>query len=269
MAFDIKTFCYITDAFEKKGKFEADYRHGGLNIFYAAKGSCSVVSHGKILEMVQGDIICCDGTANLKCEAKTDDVYGINIVGTVAEKYGREIETAFVTNSLFSPFLPQQIMQVVKAYKSLSEIYLANTGFEIINALSHGDKTAVIANTLIIEAVQLIKERYCQPFGVEDLAQRLKISKSHLVREFFKYTGTTPGKYLTTVRIDAVKYLLATTSLSLNEIAARTGFSGDNYLCKSFKRATGETPVAYKQRVISSQYLPHQMTLQVDPEIYL
>lgn len=47
MAFDIKTFCYITDAFEKKGKFEADYRHGGLNIFYAAKGSCSVVSHGK------------------------------------------------------------------------------------------------------------------------------------------------------------------------------------------------------------------------------
>ena len=104
---------------------------------------------------------------------------------------------------------------------------------------------------------------------MEDLAQRLKISKSHLVREFFKYTGTTPGKYLTTVRIDAVKYLLATTSLSLNEIAARTGFSGDNYLCKSFKRATGETPVAYKQRVISSQYLPNQMTLQVDPEIYL
>ena len=112
MAFDIKTFCYITDAFEKKGKFEADYRHGGLNIFYAAKGSCSVVSHGKILEMVQGDIICCDGTANLKCEAKTDDVYGINIVGTVAEKYGREIETAFVTNSLFSPFCHSRLCRL-------------------------------------------------------------------------------------------------------------------------------------------------------------
>ena len=96
----------------------------------------------------------------------------------------------------------------------------------------------------------------------------LKISKSHLVREFFKHTGTTPGKYLTSVRIDAVKQLLTQTSLPLNTIALQTGFSGDNYLCKAFKKVTGETPMAYKSRVISSQYLPNQLTLTVDPDVY-
>jgi len=48
----------------------------------------------------------------------------------------------------------------------------------------------------------------------------------------------------------------------------RTGFSGDNYLCKAFKKATGETPVAYRTKILNSQYLPNQMSLKIDPELY-
>lgn len=267
MSFDIKKYCHITGVVNHKGKEVLKCSDEGLNIFLAAKGSFTAQGGNIVLTAKKDEIICCDG----KVEIHPDDnceIQGFTIVGIIREKFSKEIDTAFITSGIFAPFLPQQITQIVRNFDSLSETYISNISFEIINTLSHGEKTAVIASQVIIDAVRLIKENYANVYGVEELARTLKISKSHLVREFYKHTGTTPGKYLTSVRIDAVKQLLTQTSLPLSVIALQTGFSGDNYLCKAFKKVTGETPMAYKQRVISSQYLPNQLTLQVNPDVY-
>lgn len=267
MSFDIKKYCHIGDIIHQKGNGEIKVDYSGITLFLVVKGTCNADSHGTILNVKKEEIICSEGRITIH---PSDDceIMGFNISGIIREKYSKEVGTAFITSGIFAPFLPQQIAQVVRNFDNLSEIYISNISFEIINTLSHGDKKAVIASQVIIDAVRLIKENYANVYGVEELAATLKISKSHLVREFFKHTGTTPGKYLTSVRIDAVKQLLTQTSLPLNTIALQTGFSGDNYLCKAFKKVTGETPMAYKARVISSQYLPNQLTLQVDPDVY-
>lgn len=267
MNFDIKKYCHISNVVHEKGDTQIEYDHKGINLFLVLKGNCKVLSHDTELEVKMEEIICCEGHITI-IPSPDCEIMGFNIDGIIAEKYSKEVETAFITSGIFSPFLPQQIVQVVENINSLSEIYISNISFEIINTLSHGDKKAVIASQIIVDAIRLIKENYANTYGVEELAQELKISKSHLVREFDKHTGTTPGKYLTSVRIDAVKQLLTQTSLPLDAIAHQTGFSGDNYLCKAFKKATGETPMAYKTRIISSQYLPNQLTLQIEPDIY-
>ncbi len=267
MSFDISKYCHIGNVVHHTGKEELRYESNGLNLFLVAKGSCTADSHGTVLNVKKEEIICCEGRISIRPDSDCE-IYGFNICGIIGEKYSKEVGTAFITSSIFAPFLPQQIVQVVQNFSNLSDIYISNISFEIINTLSHGDKKAVIASQVIVDAVRLIKENYSNVYGVEELAATLNISKSHLVREFFKHTGTTPGKYLTNVRIDAVKQLLTQTSLPLNTIALQTGFSGDNYLCKAFKKVTGETPMAYKARVISSQYLPNQLTLQVDPDVY-
>ena len=267
MSFDIKKYCHIDNVIHQKGNQEIVYSNSGISLFLIAQGSCVAKSGTTVLDVKKEEIICSTGEIVLQPQQNCE-IMGFTISGIIAEKYAKEIGTAFITGGIFAPFLPQQIIQVVQNFDSLSEIYISNISFEILNTLSHGDKKAVIASQVIIDAVRLIKENYANVYGVEELAQTLQISKSHLVREFFKHTGTTPGKYLTSVRIDAVKLLLTQTSLPLNTIARQTGFSGDNYLCKAFKKVTGETPMAYKQRVISSQYLPNQLTLQVDPDVY-
>jgi AraC-like DNA-binding protein len=195
-------------------------------------------------------------------------VIGMNIDGSIAQRFCKEYTGAFVTSGVFAPFLPQQIMQIVANYETLSENYLCNVAFEIINTLNSTDKKSVVASKIVAQAVSLIKQNYSRNYGVEELAEDLEVSKSHLVREFYKYTGITPGKYLSNVRIEAVKQVLVDSNLSLNAIALRTGFSGDNYLCKAFKKATGETPVSYRTKILNSQYLPNQISLKVDPELY-
>ncbi len=268
MGFDIKKYCFIDRTFDVKGTDSFSLKFDGVCLFLLLGGRCSAENEGAVLEMEPDSILCCQGRISLRLKNNAR-VVGFNIKGIIADKYAREVGGAFVTGGIFAPFLPRQVQQIVESFHNLSDSYIANISFEILNTLSSGDRKAVIANQIIVEALRLIKENYHTAYGVEELAQQLNISKSHLVREFFKYTGTTPGKYLTAVRIDAVKHLLTQTSLPLNTIAARTGFSGDNYLCKAFKKATGETPMAYKNRVISSQYLPNQLTLQVEPDVYV
>ena len=69
--------------------------------------------------------------------------------------------------------------------------------------------------------------------GAQRAAGRLK---SHLVRTFTAAMGVPPGKYLTTVRIEAAQRLLLHREYTLDVVASLCGFSGANYLCRVFKK---------------------------------
>ena len=78
-------------------------------------------------------------------------------------------------------------------------------------------------------------------------AERLGVSKSHLVRTFTAAVGVPPGRYLTTVRIEAAMRLLLHREYTLDVVASLCGFSGANYLCRVFKRETGLSPAAWRE----------------------
>ncbi|MDL2219137.1 AraC family transcriptional regulator [Ruminococcaceae bacterium OttesenSCG-928-O06] len=100
---------------------------------------------------------------------------------------------------------------------------------------------------LVAAAVGHIQQHYAEVYGVEELAAALGVSKSHLIRSFTAATGTSPGKYLTTVRVENAKRLLAGPPLPLQAVASLCGFSGANYLCRVFKQQTGTTPAAWRR----------------------
>ena len=91
-----------------------------------------------------------------------------------------------------------------------------------------------------------LRQNYAGLYGVEELSAQLGVSKSHLVRVFSAEMGVGPGQYLTGVRLDAAKALLARRDYPLEVVATLCGFSGANYLCKVFKKHTGQTPAAFR-----------------------
>lgn len=116
--------------------------------------------------------------------------------------------------------------------------------------------------TLIQHAIAIIQEDFAHLYGIEDLAQRLEVSPSHLIRKFSACMGISPGQYLTQVRIHFAKRLLRSDSISLEMVAACTGFSNASYFGKVFRRVTGMSPSAY---IRTAPPLP----LSDLPELYL
>ena len=120
---------------------------------------------------------------------------------------------------------------------------------------------------MISDAIAEINESYTELYGVSELADSLQINKSYLIRRFKKEVGLTPGRYLMTIRIGKAKKLLTRPQYQLEVIAALCGFSGANYFCKAFKKETGETPTAFRNRTAppAELYIPDSE----NNEIYL
>ncbi len=121
------------------------------------------------------------------------------------------------------------------------------TPCHLLCALVHGDEESRRLSPLVARAVEAIRDNYMALYGVEELSAQLGVSKCHLVRVFSSEMGMPPGRFLTSVRIEAAKLLLAEREYSLEMIAGLCGFSGANYLCRVFKRETGLSPAAWRE----------------------
>ncbi|MFD9303368.1 GlxA family transcriptional regulator [Streptomyces sp. NPDC060048] len=80
-----------------------------------------------------------------------------------------------------------------------------------------------------------------------DMAAHARTSPSSLTRRFRAHTGRTPLQYLLHARLSEAQRLLRETGMSVEEIAARTGFSSSAVLRRHFRSLTGATPRAYRQ----------------------
>ena len=118
--------------------------------------------------------------------------------------------------------------------------------FSLLCELATADSAAPPLPPLAAAAIEDIRENYAGLYGVEELSERLGVSKSHLIRVFTAAVGVPPGRYLTGVRVQAAMKLLLHREYSLDVVASLCGFSGANYLCRVFKKETGQTPAQWR-----------------------
>jgi AraC family transcriptional regulator len=81
-----------------------------------------------------------------------------------------------------------------------------------------------------------------------ELARACGMSVAYLCRCFKSTTGRTVHAYVEEVRLARAKVLLRETALPLKQIAYELGFSSGSGFSIAFRRATGATPLSYRDR---------------------
>jgi AraC family transcriptional regulator len=144
------------------------------------------------------------------------------------------------------------------ASKTMIELMAVQAAIELTRYLVNIDEEKAIGG-LSPWRLRLIEDRLVgdiTPPSVTELAVLCNISVRHLTRAFRISRGRSIGNYVLEHRINHAKKLIES-GLNIKSVASAMDFTAPSNFTAAFRRATGETPREYKQRVSRSiQLLP-------------
>lgn len=122
----------------------------------------------------------------------------------------------------------------------------------------------------IVQSKLFIDAHFAESINLENISDEAYFSKFHFIRLFKNIYGKTPHQYLTHVRVEKAKLLLAD-GMSVADSCYAVGFDSISSFTGLFKKTTGETPAAYSQRKLALKadmteaplkYIPHCFALK-------
>lgn len=97
------------------------------------------------------------------------------------------------------------------------------------------------------EAMKLIRDHVGDLRGVDDLVERLALTRRTLERRFQAVLGCSPLEEIRRVRIGLTRKMLVETNLTIAQIARQCGFSSARRMAMVFRQVIGTTPTTYRQ----------------------
>ncbi|MDV7139020.1 AraC family transcriptional regulator [Maribacter sp. TH_r10] len=104
-------------------------------------------------------------------------------------------------------------------------------------------------NAMVRQFRQLVSENYLTVRSVQEYADLIGISATHLRDTVKKITGYSPGQLIRQEIIFESKRRLANTELTTAEIGYTLNFEDTSYFSRYFKRETGQSPSKYREEV--------------------
>ena len=96
--------------------------------------------------------------------------------------------------------------------------------------------------------IKYINQNFSEIYSIEDIADRLHISKYYLCRLFKEATGITLIDYLNTIKVKNACKFLETTDKDILEISQLCGFNSSAYFSNVFKKIMSVSPSKYRQK---------------------
>lgn len=176
---------------------------------------------------------------------------------------GVQVETLLKQNGLWEntvyavgreKSLSDLIMKIARELQLKSFNYLQMTiayFLELITMIARNIHNQHIPTTRQFEAfvpvIELLQREYYKDFTVDFLASMCSMSAYHFIRLFKEYTGMSPHRYQTGIRLEKSKLLLLNTSSPISEIAFSVGYDNALYFSRLFKKYNGMSPSEFKE----------------------
>ncbi len=131
-------------------------------------------------------------------------------------------------------------------YKEMQKLYFKQL-LILISRYRKKSEDRMLTSTMFLmqKAAKYISDNPASDLSLEQLAKKFSISPSYLSKAFKISTGVGLNEYINASRVTAAEKLLASTNMTVTEVANECGFNDSNYFSAVFKRIVGITPKKY------------------------
>lgn len=106
---------------------------------------------------------------------------------------------------------------------------------------------------------EMIQDQIDTSITLKELSKSLDINPSYLSREFSRhFQNLSFGEYVRNLRIERSVELMLNPEYSLTEIAYLAGFSDQSHFTRIFKKLKGQSPSAYRKKMLKSNTDPKE-----------
>ncbi len=259
------------------------HTHEYIEILYCLKGNYSIWLNGKFFNFSKGDMVVINSHEMHTIKSNLDGEYiVIKFVPDIIHAAGNSaLEAKYITPFLINNSkhqrvfkateientqIPEKILSVLEEYTSQSygyELamrtdiggiflwilrYWNSNNIDLSLDMSVNDSLAV----QVQKVMDYISVNFQDAITVSFAAQMCNVSYSYFSRIFKQITKHSFSEYLNYVRITEAEKLLASTDLTMTEIAMQTGFSTSSYFIQQFKLHKHISPKQFRKNIFSS-----------------
>ncbi|MDN4526857.1 AraC family transcriptional regulator [Fictibacillus fluitans] len=256
------------------------HRHDQVEIMYVIHGKCMVDVEGERILLKKNDFILLDANiAHALTVEKHHPCRMLNIEFRFMKKEGPSpsFKVLAAQDKAFSQMLnncwPYLVLKdqedTYHILKSLvQELNKKNSQNEIMTHLLISQLLIQIArmaedsivnpprqqtNQYVQQTIAFIRENYDRDLEIKELADRVNLHPGYLHRIFKRFTGATVIEYVTSLRMEKAKMLLAETEIPVIDICDYIGMNSRQYFSALFKKYTGQAPVEFRKARLREQ----------------
>lgn len=239
---------------EAGGTFHQEGEFGGPSGFAPVAGHAAIIAWLKALPKPCGIFACCDHWASSLasyCRAIGSRIpEDIALIGAENDELQCEVSSPPIT-SIAIPWF--------RAGREVGE--LVSRGLEggkrpaqpvVIDPIGvvarRSTDVLAIPDAEVSAAVRWIHDNAHRPISVPDILRALPVYRQRLERRFRLVLGRTIMEEVRRVRVELARRLLRASSLTVPEIAERSGFGSATMLGITFRKETHLTPTEYRRQ---------------------
>lgn len=161
------------------------------------------------------------------------------------------IDAPVILQASFGKKIHRQLLHIYDARGNKFEHAVEMTGrlYTMLAMFIHEAAEKPLQHTstsYVQKGIEYISANYSYNITVEDIADYVGLSRSHLFRSFESILGQSPKEFLTDFRMRQACYLLEHSALSITAIANSIGFDNSLYFSKTFHKFKGISPKEYR-----------------------
>ena len=118
----------------------------------------------------------------------------------------------------------------------------------------------------VLDILMYIHAHFDEELSLERLSSEFHLGKSALCRRFKMATGRSVGQYILSYRLSCAAYSLATTALSVSEVAHLCGFQSSAYFNRCFRACYGMPPGQYREEKLQARRRDFGVPLQAESQ---
>ena len=110
--------------------------------------------------------------------------------------------------------------------------------------------------SMLLPVLRYMQDNFRSDLSMSQLSEIIGVTPQHFCRVFRKTMNVRPNEFLTQIRLDEARRLLAVREVSVSEAAERSGFRNAGYFSTVFRKHEGMSPAQYKSRCKAERNAP-------------